>query len=296
MSDTSYTKKEMNHSDNLHDDVSDDLNLAEAINFLVTNVKYLVGGVLLGALCAIIIAVLLPKQYEAKALIKIGQIGSENINGSPVESGLQVVDRIKSYSFQDTVLESLGVSTEDDEDKLVQQFRKNLKVKLEKSELISLSLKSLSRAEGVVIMQEVVNQLNKIHNKMLAPTASRLKLELDSINDELKLAEIESTQILKSLEMQSDKITDTKFSQTVLLNSLRISKDQEYRYFRDTKRVLEEKLSPERTFATHVLGKVEVSKKPVFPRYSIFIVAGAFLGLMLGFLYIAIKNLKLKLA
>ena len=160
--------------------------------------------------------------------------------------------------------------------------------------MISLSSKAISRAEAAVIMQEVINQLNITHNSMLLPTISRLKLELDSINNELKLADMESKQLMKTLEMQSDKITDTKFSQTVLLNSLRISKDQEYRSFKDTKRILEEKLSPERTFATHVLGKVEVSKKPVFPNYSLFILAGVFLGLIMSFLYIAIKGLKLK--
>ena len=247
---------------------------------------------LLGVVFALIIAVLLPKQYEARALIKIGQIGNNSPNGFPIEPGLQVVDRIKSQSFQDAVLIALGVSVDDDDDVLVKQFRKNLKVKLEKSELLSLNLKALSRAEAAVIMQEVVNQLNITHNKLLYPTVSRLKLELDSVSNELKIADIESKQLMKALETQSDKITDTKFSQTVLLNSLRMSKDQEYRSFRDNKRLLEEKLSPERTFATHVLGKVEVSKKPVFPKYGIFAVTGLLLGLILGFLAIAIKSLK----
>ena len=295
MSNSNSTKTHQNQSVRTQEyDSPDEFNLIDVINFLQSNFRYLIWGMLLGVILALIIAVLLPKQYEAKALIKIGQIGSVDTNGLPIEPGLQVVDRINSQSFQDTVLEALGVSTEDDDDKLVRQFRKNLKVKLEKSELISLSSKAISRAEAAVIMQEVINQLNITHNSMLLPTISRLKLELDSINNELKLADMESKQLMKTLEMQSDKITDTKFSQTVLLNSLRISKDQEYRSFKDTKRILEEKLSPERTFATHVLGKVEVSKKPVFPNYSLFILAGVFLGLIMSFLYIAIKGLKLK--
>ena len=295
MSGSNSTKTHPNQSAKSQEyDSQDEFNLIDVINFLRSNIKYLIWGVLLGAIFALIIAVFLPKQYEAKALIKIGQIGSVDTNALPIEPGLQVVDRIKSQSFQDTVLESLGVSTEDEDDKLVKQFRKDLKVRLEKSELISLSLKAISRAEAVVNMQEVVKQLNITHNRLLLPTVTRLKLELDSINKELKLADIESKQLMKTLETQSDKITDTKFSQTVLLNSLRISKEEEYRLFKDTKRMLEEKLSPERTFATHVLGKVEVSKKPVFPNYSLFILAGVFLGLMSSFLYIAFKGLKLK--
>ena len=276
-------------------DLQDDFNLVDAINFVRLNAKYLIFGMLLGVIVALIIAVLLPNQYEAKALIKIGQIGNIDTKDLPIEPSLQVVDRIKSQSFQDTVLESLGASTKYDDDMLVKQFESNLKVKLEKSELISLSLKALTRAEALVMMQEVVKHINITHNNMLLPTVSRLKLELQSVNKELMLADVESKQLMKTLETQSDKLTDTKFSQTVLLNSLRISKDQEYRYFKETIRDLEEKLSPERTFATHVLGKIEVSKKPVFPKYSIFGVAGLFLGLMLSFLAIAIKSLKPKM-
>lgn len=86
----------------------------------------------------------------------------------------------------------MGVSIEHDDDTLVKKFEGNLKVKLEKSEIISLSLKALTRAEALVMMQEVVKHINITHNSMLLHTVSRLKLELDSVNNELKLAEIES--------------------------------------------------------------------------------------------------------
>ena len=51
-------------------------------------------------------------------------------------------------------------------------------------------------------------------------------------------------------------------------------------------------LSPERILANNILGKVEVSKKLFFPKYSFFIIAG-FLAYD-EFLVIAIKDLKLK--
>ena len=277
----------------IENEPTDEFDLLDLVNFIRRNYIYLLWGMLIGLTVALILAVLLPKQYEAKALIKIGQIGNLTTIGLPIESSLQVVDRINSQSFQDTVLEALGVSTEDDDDKLVKQFRRNLNVRLEKSELISLSLRALSRAEAVAIMHEVIKQLNITHNGMLQPTVSRLKTELESVNSEIKMADIESKQLMKALEAQSDKLTDTKFSQTVLLNSLRMSKDQEYRSFKDTKSILEEKLSPERTFATHLIGRVEVSKKPVFPIYSIFGSVGLFLGLIASLLYILFKGLNL---
>ena len=173
-------------------DEQNDFNLMDATNFMRRSAKYLIFGMLLGVIVALIIAVLLPKQYEAKALIKIGQIGNIDTKVMPIEPVLQVVDRIRSQSFRDTVLVVLGVFIEHDDDTLVKKFEGNLKVKLEKSEIISLSLKALTRADALVRMQEVVKHINITHNSMLLPTVSRLKLELDSVNNELKLADIES--------------------------------------------------------------------------------------------------------
>ena len=173
-------------------DEQNDFNLMDATNFMRRSAKYLIFGMLLGVIVALIIAVLLPKQYEAKALIKIGQIGNIDTKVMPIEPVLQVVDRLKSQSFRDTVLVVLGVFIEHDDDTLVKKFEGNLKVKLEKSEIISLSLKALTRADALVRMQEVVKHINITHNSMLLPTVSRLKLELDSVNNELKLADIES--------------------------------------------------------------------------------------------------------
>lgn len=62
-------------------------------------------------------------------MVRVGQLGN-------VEPPLQIVDRIKSKSFQNDVLKRLELV--DDDAKL---FRKTLKVKLEKSELISLALR-----------------------------------------------------------------------------------------------------------------------------------------------------------
>ena len=281
---------------NTYDNSQTELDLLDVIQFIRHNSRYLLLGMLFGVVLAAIIAFLLPKQYEVKALVKVGQLGSVSTVGLPIEPGLQVIDRIKSQSFQDDVLKELKISVDDDDSKLVKQFRNNLQVKLEKSELLTISLKALSKADALTGMQEVVNQLNAVHKKMSYPTIARLKLELDSVNNELLKADNEAKQLTKILQMQSDKLTDLKFSQTVLLNSIRISKEQDYRNFRDTKRMLEEKLSPERTFATQVLGRIQVSKKPVFPNYNLFIAAGLLLGLMASFIYILIMGVRLRLA
>ena len=291
---------------------TDEFDLLDVVNFIRRNFIYLLSGMLLGLAIAWLLAVLSPQKFEATALVRVGEVANINAagiangiangsangiaNGSAIEPSLQVVDRIKSRSFQDDVLKALKISVDDDDSALVKQFRSSLKVKLEKSELISLSVNANSRAQANAMMQGVVNQLNMVHYKMSYPTIARLKLELGSVNNEIKLADEEVKHFAKVLDMQSDKITDMKLSQAVLLSSIRMSKAQEYRNFRDNKRMLEERLSPERTFPTNVLGRVEVSKKPVYPNYSIFGGAGLLLGLFAGLLYILARSLKLKQA
>ena len=283
-------------------ELADEFDLSDVINFIRRNFICLLSGALLGLAIGGLLVALLPKEFEATALVKIGEIANINAAGSTigaslqVEPSLQVVDRIKSRSFQDDVLKTLGISVDDDDSALVKQFRNSLKIKLEKSELISLSVNANSRAKANTMMQGVVNQLNTAHYEMSYPIIARLKLELDSVNNEIKLADEESKKLSKVLDMQSEKITDMKFSQAVLLSGIRMFKAQEYRNFRDNKRMLEERLSPERTFLTHMLGRIEVSKTAVFPKYSIFMVAGLFLGLFASLLYILVRGLKLKQA
>ena len=279
----------------LQNQTSDEFDLLDLFRFMRRNFIYLLLGMLLGLAIALIFAALSPKQYEATALIKIGEIGSVNTSGTPVEPILQVVDRIKSQSFQEDVLKALKISFDDDDYALVKQFQNNLKVKAEKSELISISLKAASRNEAVKNMQELINQLNKSHNKMSGPTVLRLKQELDSVNNELKTVNVVTSQLTKAIKMQTEQVSDVKFSQSVLFNSLLMSQEDKGRSFRDNKRMLEERLSPERTFNTHVLGRVEVSKKPIYPNYFIFAVVGLLLGLFASLIYIFSRDFKLKL-
>ena len=193
-------------------ELADDFDLLDVINFIRRNFIYMLWGALLGLAIGGLLVVLLPKQFEATALVKIGEIANINAAGSAIESSLLVVDRIKSRSFQDDVLNTLKISTDDDDSALVKQFRASLKITLEKSELLSLSVNANSRAQANALMQGVVNQLNTVHYKMSYPSIARLKLELDSVNNEIKLADEESKKFSKVLDTQLENVTDMKFS------------------------------------------------------------------------------------
>ena len=268
----------------------DQLSLLDLVAFIRRNLGILLGGALIGGVLGLAIAFILPAEWEASALVRIGQLGNAGDPGKTIEPSLQVVDRIKNKSFQNDVLKVLGVAI-DDNDAKAKVFRDTLKVKLEKSELISLTLRGMSPDEAKQNMNAVVNELKNIHLRMLVPTVSRWHQELASIELELKEANTDAERLAKSLAGQSDALNNKNFSQAALLSNILIAREGELRGFRDRKLMLEERRSPERTFATDVLGRVEVSIKPVFPIKTLFAVAGLVIGLFLGLLLSILRSI-----
>lgn len=265
------------------DQFDDQYNLLDLVAFIRRNLGILLGAALIGGVLGWAIAFALPAKWEANALIRVGQLGFVGIIANPIEPPLQLVDRIKNTSFQNDVLRSLGVDTgEDDSD--AKLFRDTLKVKLEKSELINLTLRGMSPDEAKLNMSAVVNELKAIHLRMSVPTTHRWHQELALIELELKHAKTEAEQLAKSLGAGAALLNDRNFPQAALLSNILIAREGELRSFRDRKLMLEEQLSPERTFATDVLGRVQVSTDPVFPKKSLFAVAGLVMGLLLGVL------------
>jgi hypothetical protein len=272
-----------------NDQFDEGISLLDLGAFIRRNLGTLLGGALIGGVLGLALAFIPPSEWEAKALVRIGQYGNAGAAGAAIEPPLQVIDRVKYKSFQNDVLKSLGISTGED-DANAELFRDTLKVKLEKSELINLSLRGRSPDEVKLHMNAVVNELKNIHVRMSGPSINRWKQELESIEQELKQANTQAERLARSLGGQSDSLNDKNFSQAALLSNILIAREGELRSFRDRKRMLEERLSPERTFPTDVLGRIEASQKPVFPKKSLFTVAGLGIGLFLGVLLSMLRS------
>ena len=266
--------------------LNEELSLYDIVVFLRKNYRILLGGALLGIVLGLCAALLLPTEWEATALIRVGQSGNadktlNSIQPVLVEPALQVLDRIKNKSFQKEVMKKIGLSQNEDDDKN-KLFRNSLKAKLEKSDLISINIRGLSADTAKLHLDTVVNQLKSIHTKMLAPTINRWRQEFAAIELELKVTNADLQRLTKSLDGSSESLNPSSFAQAALLSNIIIAREGELRDFRDRKLLLEEMLSPERTFATSVIGQVEISNKAVYPKKSFFAIAGLIIGLFLG--------------
>lgn len=262
------------------------------------NIRTLVGGLLAGGIAGLLVAFSLPAEWEANSLVLIGQLGrvasldvTENIGStvSTIEPPLLVIDRIKSKFFQNAVLRNLGIDTSEDSQK-AKVFRGSLKVKLEKSELINLTLRGLSPEEAKQHMEALISQLKLVQSRMFLPAVGRWNQELQSVEADLKLANSELERLTVLLNRNSESLNDKNFSQTVLLNNDLILRKKELQILRDRKRGLEERLSSDHTFETNALGAIDISEAPVFPKKLSFVVFGLAFGLLLAFLIVWLRS------
>ena len=270
--------------------IDNELSLLDLVRFIQKNFHILLRGLLLGLFMSLVTAFLLPSEWEATALVRIGQFKNGD-NLISIEPSLQVVDRIKSASFQQDVLKSLGFTLAENnpsDDRL-----QNLKVKLEKSDLINISWRGLTKVEAKNNLSVVVNELVKIHKNKFESVINRWNQELISTGLAMQHSADESNQLNKTLERLGT--SEKTFSENALISNTLLVREKEMQYYRERKHVLEEQLSPERTFPTEILGNIIVSKEPVSPKKTLFAVVGAIFGLILALIFIIIKAQSSKL-
>ena len=154
------------------DRFDDEVSLIDLVAFVKRNVLTLISGAILGGILGLVIAFSIAPQWEATALLRVGQLGS---TGSAIEPSLQVVDRIKNKSFQNDVLKNLGLSSPEDDD-TANSFRDSLKVKLEKSDFIALSIRGSSQSEAKKNLDAVIAEVKQIHSQMLTPVLSLIHI------------------------------------------------------------------------------------------------------------------------
>lgn len=265
--------------------IDKELSLLDLVGFVQKNFIILLGGLLLGLFVSLVTAFLLPSKWEATALVRIGQFKNAD-NLVIIEPSLQVVDRIKSASFQQDALKSLGfnLAESNSSDERLQY----LNVKLEKSDLITINWRGLTKVEAKNNLSVVINELVKIHKKKFESVINRWNQELISTDLAMQHSATESNQLNKTLQRLGT--SEKTFSQNALISNTLLVREKEMQYYRERKQHLEEQLSPERTFPTQILGNIIVSKEPVSPKKTLFAFAGAILGLILAFIFIMIKD------
>lgn len=271
----------MNEKELLQDD---EISLLDLLEVLKEGWRWLVGSVVLGGIGAGVFLVLSTPQYEAIALVQVGQI-----SGQPVEPPVQAVERIKSSGFQLKVAEALGDMAW--QDRLRSGAGKaTLSVQVMKNNPDLMEFKALgdSVPNALKVAEVTLFELAKRHAELAAPTLARIKGDLAIAQEKLVKADAELGMLLKS--MSSVSVRDDRSVLFSLMASLHEQKNWEIFSLRQQILQLNASLSEPSTQPARAIEPVFVPEMPVSPKRGLVLALGLLGGLMLGGISLLVRN------
>ncbi|WP_455283534.1 Wzz/FepE/Etk N-terminal domain-containing protein [Cupriavidus necator] len=255
----------------------------DGVNFVKRHSIRIIGIGLAGALIGLGLTFVIPKQWESTAVLQVGQIAADSGPPTQVETTSRAVERLKLEQFQDSILTHLGLPLGVGESKQTDLFRSSSKIMLlRNADLIQISTRGYSPDEAKRFTQAYGEELINAHAVLAKPSLDKLKADLTDVRDSLAVEEQRRVQLANLLEARNKGGDAGRFSENVLLNDLVSNNDKQLRQLRLQKNNIEERLNPERTFNTRLLGVVDVTRRAVYPKKSVFTVAGLAMGLFVA--------------
>lgn len=280
--------------------MDDEISLSE-IWAVIRRYKYWVLGVPVVAMVAatVLVFFVLKPEWEATALIQIGQvaeIGQVGQTSTLTEPIDRVVARISQPSFLRAVLESINMPNIRTSP-AASLYRHTFKVQKPPNapDLIQIVVRGYSPQQANQFSAATVAYLRHIHDMLAAPTVQRLRLQLTNVETQIAQIKRERASLVKHFQSKPNgSSTERLLGEAILANTV-TRQDSALRDLEDAKLTYEEKLSPERTYPTSLVGDIDVSQQPVFPKKSLTILLSAILGLMGGLFMAFALNLRQQL-
>lgn len=264
------------------------LTLDQAYDFLCRYGLRLVVGLVIGVLVALAVASVLPKRWEATAILELGRIDRDG-STQLVEPPYQAAARVRLRSLQNSVLRSLGLPLEPEGDS--ELLRRSLHARVVRdTDLVQVQLRAPSPELAERWLEAVIARLTETHAEMLGPTLSRLQREHQEVESDLARALRRQEELLELVGEVPGGSEESTATGALLLNSLMAANDSTIGVLRRREVALREQLDEARSFNIHVLGAIEVSRHPVFPRRVLFMAAGGLLGLLIVFSYALMRE------
>lgn len=276
----------------------DELSLLDLVMFVRRHGAILLGGTLIGGVLGLAVAFALPAQWEASALILVGQLrgadlvepGADLVGADLVEPPSRVVDRVTQKSFKDDTLKRMDVSPDESNPK-ASLLLNSLKVKVEKSGLVGVRVRGATPDEAARFANALIVELISAHTKIAEPTLQhwhdeieKIDMELIRLNSEIEGLNSEIEGLNNLLARSAREFSAASLFQAISASNALLDRKTESHKFLERKRTLQEQINPERTFPTSSFGQIEVSAQPVFPKKSIFAASGLVIGLLMAVL------------
>lgn len=267
----------------LSDIPDDEISLHDLWRVLIRRKAWVLGLPLIAMIAAAITVTIIKPQWEAMALIRIGEVGQmgQMVQGSPqqlLEPVAQATERMKLKAFKDAVLIDLGLPASDENPESA-LYRDSLQVKsLRGVDLVELKVRGYSQASAIRFVDATIAHLSKSHNQRMASDLQIIRQALERTDKEIAQIKAERDKLIK--------LTDLKgkpgFMENVVLTDNVIKLDETLHNLNRVKTSYLVQMGPMRTFPTSALEKISLSDKPVAPRKILIILMAGMLGLFFG--------------
>ncbi len=245
--------------------------------------RLIAGLTFVGVAIALVVALMLPKEWEASATLQIGQMSQINGQWKTIEAPQQAVERLKLLEFKGNVLASLGLPQDEDEDDRSEIYFKSVKgVTVKGTDFITVSTRGFSTQEANASLDATMNQLMAKHVSIAEPMKNRLVAEMTETHAKLVASEEALKQLNAQLLASGTYKAGSEFAPSIVAFGLLASKTAEVNALKSKELELTAVLATLNEQTTKPVSKIQVSTSPVFPKKNVFLVLGLFLGLMAG--------------
>ncbi|KAF3999944.1 Wzz/FepE/Etk N-terminal domain-containing protein [Glaciimonas immobilis] len=240
--------------------------------------------ILLGIAGAVVLWSIFPKKWHATAILQIGQmpINTQGFQIALIEPPAQTVERLNQRDLEDKALVSVGLPTQDEENKSILLFRKSLKGTVVKNtNFVEISLAAYSREEGKKFLNAVILSLIAAHNQRMAPALKNINAQAQTNAAELNEAKAQRSRLQGTLKTIGESPA-SPFAPHVVALDLLAKQDEQIHILTVERTVLADILLSSNTYPTSVIDNIYVPNNAYFPKLSLFLALGIFTGAILG--------------
>ncbi|MGV8897962.1 MAG: Wzz/FepE/Etk N-terminal domain-containing protein [Burkholderiaceae bacterium] len=259
------------------------IDFSKIFDSLKRNWMILFACIFAAIICAAILANVLPSRWQASVTMQIGQMPSPINAIAPIEEPIQTIERVKLRELQSSALTALKLPLDERVDKHTNLFKSSIKASaIKNTNFIQIKLAGFTPEEAQKNLAVTAQALISSHQALVLPVRNRLIKKQQDNAKKIADAEAERAKLFQLLANTGNLKSAPQFAPNIVAISLLENKEAELRSLVVEKTRLQDLLESIAIYPTRIIDAVYVDNRPYFPKLSLFLAAGAFLGLLLG--------------
>jgi uncharacterized protein involved in exopolysaccharide biosynthesis len=255
----------------------DEISLSDLLRILREQWQWIVGLAVVSPLVALAICAILPKQYEATVLLRIGKLSSAGSgSGADIEPQQNLIERVNSGGFDSRLEGTIGSS---------------ISVKataVKNTKLVRLTTNATSVEQASKRLNNTLTLLQDDHKKLADESEKTLALALQNARDQLKTASDSINQLNRQVIALSPAKSDP--ISALLLTQTQQQLFQQQSALKEKVAIIESGIAEQRLYKTAAIETIQSREEPVYPKTSLAVLLAFLSGGIAGVIVAFFRN------